>query len=154
MSELVFVYDRTKADVDRAKELFGIGWSNLTTKQKTEWLNGLKGCLNTSDLARIENNIYEIAKLLKVSLETNKDSIPAVPKKSYFGKMLDNVKLLRDTGYIYLTTPVIPKEPINTYQKVNDIERILRDIYSVYEANNSALLYCGTGYSGEEYGLI
>ena len=153
MDELTFVYDRTQDDVDRAKELYSIGWKNLTDAQKTEWLSGLKGCLNTADLSRIENNIFAISQLFEVPLQTNKDSIPDIPGATYFAKMLENVAALRATGFIYLTTPAVPDKPINTYQKVNDIERILRDIYSVYVANNTSRLYCGETYAGE-YGLI
>ena len=61
MDDLTFVYDRTQADVNRAKELYRIGWKDLTDAQKAEWLSGLKGCLNTADLSRIENNIFAIS---------------------------------------------------------------------------------------------
>lgn len=151
---LTFVYDRTQSDVDRAKELCCIGWYNLTDGQKEEWMNGLKGCLNRSDLSRIEGNIYEIAKLLQITIQTNKDTIPDIPDASYFATLLGNLDDLRGTGLIYQTTPSTPSQPVNTYQKVNDIERILRDIYSMYVASNEALLYAGETYAGEGYGLI
>lgn len=153
MNELVFVYDRTQADVDRAKELYNIGWVNLTEAQKEEWLSGLRGCLNTADLSRIENNIFAISQLFDIQLQTNKDSVPDIPDVTYFEKLLENVAALRATGFIYLTTPAVPEKPVNTYQKVNDIERILRDIYSAYIANNTSRIYCGETYAGE-YGLI
>ena len=153
MSELVFIYDRTQADVDRAKELYNIGWANMTDAQKEEWLGGLKGCLNTTDLSRIENNIFAISQLFGAALQTNKDSVPDIPGVAYFSQLLENIKVLRALGFIYLTTPETPREPINTYQKVNDIERILRDIYSVYIANTTSRKFCGEVYAGE-YGLI
>lgn len=153
MNGLEFVYDRTQADVDRVKEFYNIGWNGLTEAQKAEWLSGMKGCLNTADLFRIENNLYALSQLLKVELQTNKDSIPDIPSVSYFEQLLANVEALRATGFVYMTTPEIPENPINTYQKVNDIERILRDIYSVYVANNTSCIYCGENYAGE-YGLI
>ncbi len=153
MSKLVFVYDRTQADVDRVKELRDIGWNNLTPAQKEEWLGGLKGCLNTADLSRIESNIDAIAQLFEVVVQTSKDSVPDIPDMLYFERLIMNVEALRATGFVYLTTPEVPKNPINTYQKVNDIERILRDIYSVYVANNTSRIYCGESYAGE-YGLI
>ena len=153
MSELTFVYDRTQADVDYVKKLRSIGWSNLTSAQKAEWLNGLKGCLNTADLSRIEGNIFEISQLFEIILQTNKDSIPDNPDVTYFERILENVSTLRATGFIYSETPAVPEQPVNTYEKVNDIERILHDIYTVYVENNVSQIYCGEIYAGE-YGLI
>lgn len=150
-----FIYDRTQADVDYVNELRRIGWQNMTQKQREEWLGGLKGCLNTSDLKRIENDIYVIAQLLKVRLQTNKDNLPEIPDNLYFQQMLDNVEKLRGLGYIHADTPLTPRQPLNTYQKINDIEHILHDIYEVYNANNSHFYYCGTEiFAGEENGLL
>lgn len=153
MNKFVFIYDRTQADVDRVKELRSIGWVNLTDAQKAEWLGGLKGSLNTADLQRIENNVYSLSQLLEVSLQSNKDNIPEIPGVSYFNQLIVNLEALIATGFVYLTTPEVPQNPINTFQKVNDIEKILRDIYSVYVANSTSSFYCGEAYAGE-YGLI
>lgn len=147
----VFIYDRTQEDVDRVAELRRIGWDKLTESQRAEWLGGLKGCLNTSDLKRIENDIYVIAQLLEVDMQTNKDNLPEIPDSLYFARMLDNMQILRDIGYLHGDTPEVPEHPINTYQKVNDVERILHDIYWIYNANNSCYAYCGNElYAGGE----
>ena len=153
MSKFVFVYDRTQSDVDRVKELRNIGWDNLTPAQKEEWLSGLKGCLNTKDLQRIEDNTCALAQLINVSLQSNSGNVPGIPDVSYFSRLLVNLEALVATGFVYLTTPKVPQNPINTFQKVNDIEKILRDIYSVYMANSTSSFYCGEAYAGE-YGLI
>ena len=151
----VFVYDRTEQDVDRFYELKEAGWENLSQEQKEEWLGGMKGCLNTKDLKRIENDIYVIAGLMKISIQTNKDNLPEIPNALYFRQMLGNVETLRKTGYLYIDTPEVPKPPLNTYQKVNDVEKILHDIYAVFNANNSRFYYCGEiYYSGQEIGLL
>ena len=47
-----FVYDRTAEDVAYVNELRMIGWQNLTDEQKQEWLGGLKGAFNLSDVKR------------------------------------------------------------------------------------------------------
>lgn len=65
-----FVYDRTAEDVARVKELRMIGWQNLSDEQKQEWLGGLKGAFNLSDVKRNENNCFVLAQLLNVSLVT------------------------------------------------------------------------------------
>ena len=151
----VFIFDRTQADVDRVHELQRIGWQNMTEAQRSEWMGGLKGCLNTSDLKRIENDIYVIAQQLNISLQTNRDNLPELPDELYFQTMLTNVAKLRASGYLHRDTPQVPDQPINTYQKVNDIEHILHDIYEIYLANNSYLPYCGTEiYAGEDSGIL
>lgn len=149
-----FVYDRKQADVDRVKELRNIGWQNMTDEQRAEWLGGLKGCLNTSDLKRIENNIYVIAQLLGLNLSTCKDNLPEIPNASYFTKMLENVAKIRAVGYLHKNTPVAPVQPLNTYQKVNVVERILHDVYEVYLANCNNVVYSGEIYAGENIGTI
>lgn len=151
----VFVFDRTQADIDRVKELRRIGWQNMTSTQRKEWISGLKGCLNTSDLKRIENDIYVIAQLLDVDVQTNKDNLPELPDSIYFARVLENVQILRNIGYLHGDTPEVPVQPLNTYQKWNDIERILHDIYWIYNANNSCYAYCGTElYAGSETELL
>lgn len=151
----VFVYDRTLDDVQRVSEFRVMGWENLQQEQKEEWLAGMKGCLNTSDLRRIEINIHTIALMLEISLQTNKDNLPEIPNELYFQTMLANVAALRESGYLYVGTPQVPIQPINTYQKVNDIERILHDIYEVNMANESAHPYCGDEiYTGDMAGIL
>lgn len=51
----LLVYDRVQADVNRAKALFAKGYGNLTTAEKTEWDNGLKGSWNVADFTRVGN---------------------------------------------------------------------------------------------------
>ncbi len=151
----VFVYDRTQADVDRVHELCRTGWGNMTEEQREEWLGGLKGCLNTPDLKRIENAVYVIAQLLRVQLRTNRDNLPEIPDSLYFQTLLGNVEKLRAAGYLHSDTPEVPVQPLNTYRKINDIEHILHDIYDVYIANNSRFPYCGSEiYAGGEMGIL
>lgn len=150
----VFVYDRTQADVDRVYALRETGWQNMTQPQKEEWLRGMKGCLNTSDLKRIENAVYVIARLLNIALQTNKDNLPEIPDALYFQQLLDNVAILRESGYIRGDTPELPAQPLNTYQKINDVEHILHDVYEIYLANNSWFIYCGENFAGDELGML
>lgn len=150
-----FVYDRVQADVDYVYKLKGIGWAKMTPSQRAEWMEGLKGCLNTCDLIRIENAISIIAQLLQIELQTRKDNIPELPDADYFQKLLENVSTLRESGYLHADTPTIPMHPINTYLKLNDIEHILHDIYEICTANNNCLSYCGEEiYTGDEIGIL
>ena len=60
------VLDRSQADVDYAKELWDIGYNNLTDTQKAEYIAGLKGSLNLSDLYRLQNNIQLLSDVLEL----------------------------------------------------------------------------------------
>lgn len=148
-----FIYDRTEKDVERVEELRSIGWKNLSEKQRKEWLDGLKGAFNLSDVKRNENNCYILAQLLNVSLVTYRDNLPEYPNYEYFENLRKNVQALRDVGYRFSDTPEVPKQPINTYQKINDIEKILHDVYEVYNSNFT--YYAGEGlYAGENTNLL
>lgn len=46
------VTDRAQSDVDRVLELLEKGWQNFTDDEKTEWSDGMKGAINTSDLGK------------------------------------------------------------------------------------------------------
>ena len=150
----VFVYDRTKEYTDRVRELKDKGWAAMSPAEQQEWMGGLKGALNLSDLKRIENDIYVIAQLLNLPLQTNWDNLPEIPDSVYFSRLLANVAALRGTKYVYYDTPEVPEQPLNTYVKINDIEHILHDIYEMYMANNSRFDYCGEIYAGENLGVL
>jgi hypothetical protein len=148
-----FVYDRTAEDVARVKELRMIGWQNLSDEQKQEWLGGLKGAFNLSDVKRNENNCFVLAQLLNVSLVTYRDNLPKHPDREYFENLRKNVQALRDVGYRFIETPEVPPQPINTYQKVNDLEKILHDVYEVYNSNFT--YYAGEGLcAGDDTNLL
>lgn len=148
-----FVYDRTQDDVNRVQELRSIGWENMDASEQSEWLKGMKGAFNLSDIKRNENNCYVIAQMLNVSLRTYRDNWPEHPTETYFDNLLNNVRTLRGLGYRYTETPEVPTPPINTYQKLNDIERILHDVYEVYKSNFK--YYAGEGLiAGDETNLL
>ena len=50
------VTDRSQNDANRVLELLKKGWDNFNMDEKTEWLSGMKGALNLSDMQRIQNN--------------------------------------------------------------------------------------------------
>lgn len=129
------ITDRTQADVDRAKALREKPWVQMSPNEKSEWLTDLKGCLNYSDLARIENNIHLISEVLELDLPTYDGNIPDVPTESYWSNLLSNVSIIREGYSNFDKTPKVPVAPINTYQKLNDIEKILEDVYTMLTSN-------------------
>ena len=58
------ITDRTILDIDKLQEYDEIGYKNLTNAQKANWMLGMKGALNASDLNRIESNQQYILNLL------------------------------------------------------------------------------------------
>lgn len=129
------IIDRTQADVDEANALKGIAWDDMTEAQKTAWNKGLRGALNESDLERIENNIHLLSEVLELGLVTYDGNIPYIPNLSYWSNLTLNVSTIRESYSVHSDTPSVPGEPINTFDKVNAIEKILLDIYEIILTN-------------------
>lgn len=145
------VTDRSQSDINRIRELLEKGWQNFTEEEKTEWSNGIKGALNMSDLERIQNNIQLLSDVLEIGLAVS--TVPELPTESFFDQIIQNTEDIRNAYCIHASTPVTPQEPLNTYQKWNDIERILTDVYTILL--NNFYYYCGNEiYAGDSTGLL
>lgn len=129
------IFDRTQEDVDRVKELnqkFRLG--TITDEEKLEWQGEMKGALNYSDLERITYYIDFLGDVLDI--EVTPQVIPEIPRASWYEVLLENLEELRDNYMIHPDTPMVPSQPLNTYQKWNDIEKILYDLYGIYSARS------------------
>lgn len=156
VDDLEFVFDRTQEDVDRAKVLNGKYLSGSATKAEiSEWMHGMRGALNASDLNRIERNTAVVLHEIGLEVQEKHWDRAAIPRISDYRRLLSDVARIRN-GYGVMTgTPVMPTEPLNTYQKWNDIEKILHDVHFVYVQVQADRVYCGTEmYAGEGTGLI
>lgn len=151
-----WVYDRTQSDIDLVIELNNKYINGtITEEEKAQWLSGMKGALNASDLSRIESNTASIAGLLKLTLLTKNWSRENIPRESDFLRIRNNVQSLREAWSIPSSVPATPTQPLNTFQKWNDIERILYEIYLSYEKTTSNFAICGSEiYAGEGIGVI
>lgn len=147
------VVDRSETDVICAKELLAKSWAEMTTEQREEYLSGLKGCMNQIDFQRIENNIQILADVLGVELNSYVDKVPEFITEEYFQQMKENVSVIREEYCVHSDTPRVPELPFNAWQKFNDIEKILADVYEVV---NAQFHYYAGGeiYAGEESGLL
>ena len=58
------ITDRTKYDVDRVDELASKGYDAMSSSEKAEWDEGMKGSYNESDLNRVEKAVAYLAELL------------------------------------------------------------------------------------------
>lgn len=153
----VFIYDREEKDVLRVKELNGKYLDRTITKEeKEEWMAGIKGALNVLDLQRIEWNTRLIGEfeLLKLTVKIKGWKHGDIPKVSDFVRILDNVQKIRAAWALMSGTPNTPTQPLTTYQKWNDIEKIMHDISFTYGRSVEDISYCGELYAGEGTGTI
>lgn len=147
------IFDRTSEDVLKVQTYDTIGFKYLDENQKREWMNGLKGTLNCSDLNRIEGNTEFLANLYEITGLTFKTNwqMTDIPEKSDFQRIIDNVNTLRARGKVLDSTPKTPSLPLNVHTKINDIEKILYDLYWVYENESLAFARDDERFKAELY---
>nr|DAG70022.1 MAG TPA: hypothetical protein [Caudoviricetes sp.] len=145
------VTDRSQSDADRVLELLQKEWNNFNVDEKKEWIAGMKGALNRSDMQRIQNNTKLLSDVLELNLTVA--DVPEHPNETFLSSIITNTEIIRNAYVIHTDTPETPSMPVNTYQKLNDIEKILDDVYGILL--NNFHYYCGTEvYAGEETGMI
>jgi len=127
------VYDRTATDI-----------ANKTAK----------AYCNYTDLQRLEDNCEYLANLFSLTITTKTWSRTDFPTVSDLSRIRSNIAAIREAYYTRNTTPANPDNPLNTWQKWNAAEKILNDIYGLYNENLAAYFYAGEVYSGEQIGVI
>ena len=146
------VIDRTQEDVEEAQRILTAGWDALDEADRQKWNAGLKGALNRSDLERIESDIQVLSEKLYLGLKKNEISSD-FQTESYFSRLKENVDKTREMKIVHSDTPNVPELPFNTYEKINDIERILLDAYEILQLNFHH--YAGEEiYAGDTIGLL
>ena len=129
------VFDRTDEDVTKSLEYESIGWHYLTTGQKQEWLNRLKGALNSDDLNRIEENCRYIAVSLRIEGLVFKNwNLTHIFDFVNQQRVKGNLLKLKDM-FIFTKDPGNFPTPYNSYVKINEIEKFLFDLYRSYLAS-------------------
>ena len=143
MEDLIF--DRTEQDIEEIAELKAIGFRNMTQGQKDKWMAGMKGALNARDLNRVDGYInYLYARIEFEAADLKEDwEMTDLPTKPYFERLLVLVAQLRKDYVKHKTTPPVPKGPLTHFEKWNDIEHILYDLYEIYQKNQEWKEYCG-----------
>lgn len=154
---LIFVYDRTQADVNRVKKLTEKYIDGtITDEERKEWMGNTKGAINVSDLNRVEGNIMVLSKFFSVfPIGKIWESSQDIPRESDYARILGNIKKIRGAWFGLSDTPATPARPLNTYQKWNDIEKILHDFDYTYTRYINGFQYCGSEiYAGEGIGEL
>ena len=150
------IFDRTQSDVIKLQDFLSRGYKNLTADEKNEWLStNFKGALNSSDLNRIDQNMNVLSDFLGLAIITKTWQETDIPTDSDFKRIKNSLMSIRNKAeemeLLYDSTPEIPELPWNSYQKINDIEKIIYDIYSLHTAK---YYYCGQElYCGETIGI-
>lgn len=145
------IFDRNQEDINEADIIEGLieryGFESLSATQKEKWNNGLKARRNASDINRIENAISNISDMLNLNLQTKTNwSTSDYLDQTNLSRILSNLQIIRNSSYIPKDTPEIVDIPINTIQKMNDIEKILFIKYNIIDGNIKNKYWCGEQY--------
>ena len=129
------VTDRTEADVSRYSELRDKGWAEMTTAEKAEWVAGMKGAYNASDLNRVASAMAYLSQRFASAGYSVPVSSPTdwangdIPTKGDLDTYLDDLRRIRAALAVMDTTPEAPESmDYLTWAKANDIEKILVDV--------------------------
>lgn len=150
------VTDRTEADVSRYSELRDKGWAAMTTAEKAEWVAGMKGAYNASDLNRVASAMAYLSQRFASAGYSVPVSSPTdwangdIPRKDDLDTYLDDLRRIRDALAVMDTTPSAPGSmDYLTWAKANDIEKILVDVGDALDRLLLSPFYSGEIYSGE-----
>ena len=112
------IYDRTAEDVERALALSKKAEAGtLTDAEKTEWLAGMKGCYNASDLNRVEAAVKSIAAELNAA-GYPVEVTPVLKGSSRVPAGYTEVEWIQSSGSQYIDTGVSAPEGCRVQCKV------------------------------------
>lgn len=127
------ISNRTQADVERVRELAAKGFAAMTSDEQAEWLAGMKGAYNASDMNRVGTALnYLAARLSSIcggsiawTAKTNW-AVTDIPVASQAETYRRQIQDIRDALAYPAGTPDAPQLGRLTYTDANNIERILK----------------------------
>lgn len=125
------ITDRTQADVQRAAELTAKGYGGMTAEELTEWMRGLKGAYNASNLNRVGSALAYIANRLNaegynIQIQPKTDWIMTdIPTTAQLTEYQALIATIRAAIAYPESTPNTPDVLKLNYSGANDIEKIL-----------------------------
>lgn len=153
---LNLITNRTAADVVRWKALHDKGWEAMTAEEQAEWVAGMKGSYNYTDMNRVESAVRELEtrfqeKGIKLSLTTKTDwTRTSWPTKADMNRYYRNIAAIRGAVAVNLNTPAVPSTGTAlNYSKANDIEKILLAVDTWLNRADTIQMYSGDLYLGE-----
>ena len=129
MRWIVPVVDRTLRDVQDALAQIE-AWRTQVANGQTPTVTELKGCLNATDLNRIESNTRYISELLRrygfqANVITKIDwTDESLPNTVDVNRIIDNIKEIRNKYYEPAGMPSLPQTMVN-FSDINAIEQSL-----------------------------
>ena len=153
------VTDRTQADVDRVEALKQ-KWLNgtITSAEKTEWNNNLKGSYNATDLNRVGQAVAYVANLLNqagrtVSVVAKQNwTTSSIPTRAQMDAFLNDLTLLKQN--VNANIPNVPSSMDNLdVATANRIEQIIIAVYDAINYEGANWTRSGVTYSGIVGGL-
>lgn len=155
------ICDRTQADVDRVftlkNQILTQGFSSLTADEQAEYLAGMKGAYNYTDMNRVGQAVSYIAERMSLIGIENVNVSPKTdwvmgdtPTQSQVATYLANLTELRSKITVPEDTPAVPTTLDNmTYGTANDIEELLVVMDECINRTIVAFDYAGILYCGE-----
>lgn len=129
MRWIVPVVDRTLSDVQDALAQIEV-WRTQVANGQTPTVTELKGCLNATDLNRIEANTRYISQFIRgygyqTNVTTKVDwTDESLPNAADVNRIIDNIKEIRDKYYEPAGMPSLPQTMVS-FSDINAIEQSL-----------------------------
>lgn len=122
------VFDRTREDVEHAIKTIA-DWVNSDVSVNPLAVHDLKGCLNVSDINRIEGNIEYLTEMLNsyhylLGISTKSWTNAGLPNETDISRILNNVRTIIDNYYQQSNAPPVPSR-LQGYEEVNAVEENL-----------------------------
>ena len=153
---LQLITDRTKEDVARALKLSEKGLENMTAAELEEYLAGLKGAYNASDLNRVESAVKYVADRFTVAGMHPEVDVYVLwdrsiyPESAEMDRYLANIITLRALLPMTEDVPQVPPDMDKlNYEEANDIEKILLAVDDAITRISKSWYYSGDIYAGE-----
>lgn len=142
------VFDRTQEDVDFAITKIAEWIASGTFSEVYD----LKGCLNVSDINRIEGNIAYLSERLTglaypISVSTKQWDKNDLPNEDDIGRIINNVRACVQAYYQPDNAPSIPQS-MASYSDINAIEKNIDLIKYLIDLMVSSFHKSGTFQSG------
>lgn len=152
-SELVF--NRTQKDVDEARHIRRdyIQKGLAINEEQREKLE--RGTITVNTLNRIETAQEELSNMLNsmgyygCNAQNQKWDEYDIFQKKDFSRILKNLEMLKNSFFWFWHTPDVP-ELKYYYRNVNDIEKIMYDLFDMADQLKQRYRICGTFSCGEE----
>lgn len=156
LADFNLITDRTQADVNYVRDLNNLGLSGMTAAELAEYLAGLKGAYNATDLNRVGAAVSYIASRFveygySVTVTAKQDwTVNDIPTEGDLAYYLSDIAAIRDVISVIPTTPAVPTDLDRlTYTEANDIEQILVIVDTLITNMTLAWFYSGEVFSGE-----